>query len=144
MGRILGVDYGDSRIGLALSDPNKIIASPFKTIKNKGFDKTKKEILDIVKENKVELIVLGLPLSMSGTDTNQTKKVRKFQNSIQDFDIPIKMQDERLSSLTAKKSLIQQKIKTGYNKHFIDSTACLLYTSPSPRDTERSRMPSSA
>ena len=44
MGRILGVDYGDSRIGLALSDLNKIIASPFKTIKNKGFDKTKKEI----------------------------------------------------------------------------------------------------
>ena len=43
MGRIY-VDYGDSRIGLALSDPNKIIASPFKTIKNKGFDKTKKEI----------------------------------------------------------------------------------------------------
>ena len=127
MGRILGVDYGDSRIGLALSDPNKIIASPFKTIKNKGLDKTKKEIFDIVIENKVELIVLGLPLSMSGTDTNQTKKVRKFQNSIQDFDSPIKMQDERLSSLTAKKSLIQQKIKTGYKKHFIDSTAAAIF-----------------
>lgn len=127
MGRILGVDYGDSRIGLALSDPNKIIASPFKTIKNKGFDKTKKEIFDIVKENKVELIVLGLPLSMSGTDTNQTKKVRKFQNFIQDFDIPIKMQDERLSSFTAKKSLIQQNIKTGHNKHFIDSTAAAIF-----------------
>ena len=52
MGRILGVDYGDSRIGLALSDPNKIIASPFKTIKNKGFDKTKKEIFDIIRANK--------------------------------------------------------------------------------------------
>ena len=127
MGRILGVDYGDSRIGLALSDPNKIIASPFKTIKNKGFDKTEKEIFDIVIENKVELIVLGLPLSMSGTDTNQTKKVRKFQNFIEDFDIPIKMQDERLSSFTAKKSLIQQKIKTGYNKHFIDSTAAAIF-----------------
>ena len=104
MGRILGVDYGDSRIGLALSDPNKIIASPFKTIKNKGFDKTKKEIFDIVKENKVDLIVLGLPLSMYGTDANQTKNLRKFQNFIQDFDIPIKIQDERLSSFTAKKS----------------------------------------
>ena len=80
MGRILGVDYGDSRIGLALSDPNKIIASPFKTIINKGFDKTKKEIFDIIRENKVELIVLGLPVSMSGTETNQTKKVRKFQS----------------------------------------------------------------
>ncbi|MEL1224866.1 MAG: Holliday junction resolvase RuvX [Candidatus Neomarinimicrobiota bacterium] len=127
MGRILGVDYGDSRIGLALSDPNKIIASPFKTIKNKGLDKTKKEIFDIVKENKVDLIVLGLPVSMSGTETNQTKKVRKFQNFIQDLDIPIKLQDERLSSFTAKKSLIQQKIKTGHNKHFIDSTAAAIF-----------------
>ena len=126
MGRILGVDYGDSRIGLALSDLNKIIASPFKTIKNKGFDKTKKKISDIIKENKVELIVLGLPISMSGTDTNQTKKVRKFQRFIQDFDIPVEMQDERLSSLTAKKSLIQQNIKTGHNKHFIDSTAAAI------------------
>ena len=127
MGRILGVDYGDSRIGLALSDPNKIIASPFKTIKNKGFDKTKKEIFDIIRENKVELIVLGLPVGMSGTETNQTKKVRKFQNFIQDFDIPIEMQDERLSSFTAKKSLIQQKIKTGHNKHLIDSTAAAIF-----------------
>ena len=127
MGRILGVDYGDSRIGLALSDPNKIIASPFKTIKNKGFDKTKKEIFDIVKENKVEFIVLGLPVSMSGTDTNQTKKVRKFHNFIQDLDIPIELQDERLSSFTAKKSLIQQNIKTGHNKHFIDSTAAAIF-----------------
>ena len=127
MGRILGVDYGDSRIGLALSDPNKIIASPFKTIKNKGFDKTKKEIFDIIRENKVELIVLGLPISMSGADTNQTKKVRKFQNFIQDFDIPIEMQDERLSSFTAKKSLIHQNIKTGHNKHFIDSTAAAIF-----------------
>ena len=127
MGRILGVDYGDSRIGLALSDPNKIIASPFKTIQNKGFDKTKKEIFDIIRENKVELIVLGLPVSMSGTETNQTKKVRKFQSFIQDFDIPVEMQDERLSSFTAKKSLIQQKIKTGHNKHLVDSTAAAIF-----------------
>ena len=127
MGRILGVDYGDSRIGLALSDPNKIIASPFKTIKNKGFDKTKEEIFNIIKENNVELIVLGLPISLSGTETNQTKKVRKFQSFIQDFDIPIEIQDERLSSLTAKKSLIQQKIKTGHNKHLIDSTAAAIF-----------------
>ena len=127
MGRILGVDYGDSRIGLALSDPNKIIASPFKTIKNIGFDKTKKKIFDIIRENKVELIVLGLPVSMSGTETNQTKKVREFQSFIQDFDIPIEMQDERLSSFTAKKSLIQQKIKTGHNKHLIDSTAAAIF-----------------
>ena len=127
MGRILGIDYGDSRIGLAISDTNKIIASPFKTIKNKGFDKTKEKIFDIIQENKIEIIVLGLPISMSGADTNQTKRVRKFQHAIQDLDVPIQMQDERLSSLSAKKSLIQQKIKTGHNKHLIDSTAAAIF-----------------
>ena len=64
---------------------------------------------------------------MSGTDTNQTKIVRKFQDFIQDLDVPIQMQDERLSSLSAKKSLIQQKIKTGHNKHLIDSTAAAIF-----------------
>ena len=127
MGRILGIDYGDSRIGLAISDTNKIIASPFKTIKNKGFDKTKEKIFDIIQENEIEIIVLGLPISMSGADTNQTKRVRKFQDLIQDLDVPIQMQDERLSSLSAKKSLIQQKIKTGHNKHLIDSTAAAIF-----------------
>tara|TARA_Y100000817_G_C16576860_1_gene420122 strand:- start:215 stop:628 length:414 start_codon:yes stop_codon:yes gene_type:complete len=127
MGRILGIDYGDSRIGLAISDTNKIIASPFKTIKNKGFNKTKEKIFDIIQENEIEIIVLGLPISMSGTDTNQTKIVRKFQDFIQDLDVPIQMQDERLSSLSAKKSLIQQKIKTGHNKHLIDSTAAAIF-----------------
>jgi len=127
MGRILGIDYGDSRIGLAISDTNKIIASPFKTIKNKGFDKTKEKIFDIIQENDIEIIVIGLPISMSGADTNQTKRVRKFQDLIQDLDVPIQMQDERLSSLSAKKSLIQQKIKTGHNKHLIDSTAAAIF-----------------
>ena len=95
MGRILGIDYGDSRIGLAISDTNKIIASPFKTIKNKGFDKTKEKIFDIIQENEIEIIVLGLPISMSGADTNQTKRVRKFQDLIQDLEVPIQIQDER-------------------------------------------------
>ena len=127
MGRFLGIDYGDSRIGLAISDPNKIIASPFKTIKNEGFDKTKEKIFDIIKENEIELIVLGLPLGLSGSDTTQTQRVRMFQDFIKDLDIPIHMQDERLSSLSAKKSLIQQKIKTGHNKHLIDSTAAAIF-----------------
>ena len=127
MGRILGIDYGESRIVLAISDPNKIIASPFKTILNNGYDKTKEKILNIIQEYKIEIIVLGLPLSMSGNDTNQTKRVRKFQDLIQDLDVPIQMQDERLSSLSAKKSLIQQKIKTGHNKHLIDSTAAAIF-----------------
>ena len=127
MGRILGLDYGDSRIGLAMSDPNKIIASPLYTIQNKGADKLKIKLDSIIVENDIESLVLGLPISMTGKDTIQTEKVREFSKFLECFNIPIHMQDERLSSLSAKKSLIEQNVKTGHNKHLIDSTAAAIF-----------------
>ena len=127
MGRILGVDYGDSRIGLAISDLNKIIASPFKTIKNKGSYQLKEEFRNIIIDNDIERIVLGLPISLSGKETKQTDKVRDFFKFLEDFNVPVYMQDERLSSLSAKKSLIEQNVKTGHNKHLIDSTAAAIF-----------------
>ena len=66
MGRILGVDYGDSRIGLALSDPLKMIASPFKTIRNEGNEKCLHSLKAIINENEVEAVVVGLPIVMKG------------------------------------------------------------------------------
>lgn len=127
MGRILGVDYGDSRIGLAISDLNKIIASPFHTINNKDLVSLEKIIKSIILENDIECIVLGLPISMSGNENQQTVKVRKFSKFLESFGISIHLQDERLSSLSAKKSLIEQKVKTGHNKHLIDSTAAAIF-----------------
>ena len=127
MGRVLGLDYGDSRIGLALSDPLKLIASPLKTISNKSSEFIKKKLSDLIIDNDIELIVVGLPISMKGKETEQTKKVKLFIESIKCFDIPIFTQDERLSSISAKKSLIIQKIKTGQNKQLIDSTAAAIF-----------------
>jgi len=127
MGRILGVDYGDSRVGLAISDLNKIIASPFKTIRNEGVKQLTDQLKVIIIDNDIEEIVVGLPVSMKGADTKQTNKVRSFSKLLECFKIPIHMQDERLSSLSAKKSLIKQKVKTGHNKHLIDSTAAAIF-----------------
>ena len=127
MGRILGIDYGDSRIGLAISDLNKIIASPFHTIANKDSISLEERFKSIILENDIECIVLGLPISMAGNETRQTVKVREFSKSLESFGVPIHMQDERLSSLSAKKSLIEQKVKTGHNKHLIDSTAAAIF-----------------
>ena len=74
MGRILGVDYGDSRIGLALSDPLKMIASPFQTIRNEGSEKRLQSLQTLTEEQEVESIVVGLPIGMKGQETAQTKK----------------------------------------------------------------------
>jgi putative Holliday junction resolvase len=126
MGRILGVDYGDSRIGLALSDPLKMIASPYKTIRNEGSKKCLQSIQAIIKEDEVEAVVVGLPIGMKGQETAQTKKVREFATSLAILSLPIYLEDERLSSVSAEKSMIQQNIKTGHNKGMIDQRAAAI------------------
>ena len=82
MGRILGVDYGDVRVGLALSDTTKLIASPLKTIQNKNSGLLISELKEIISENDVESIVVGFPVGMKGQDTNQTVKVKDFIQSL--------------------------------------------------------------
>ena len=127
MGRVLGVDYGSSRVGLALSDPQKIIASPLDTLTNNGNDRLKKKLLELIKEKNVEYIVIGLPIGLKGQETSQTKIVREFAEEMRSLALPVYFQDERLSSLSAKKSLIEQNVKTGHNKSFIDSTAAAIF-----------------
>ena len=126
MGRVLGVDYGDSRIGLAMSDPIKIIASPFKTILNEGNEKCLQVFQSLIKEKDVEAIVVGLPIGLKGQETVQTKKVREFADLLYTLKLPIGLEDERLSSVSAEKSMIQQNIKTGHNKGLIDQRAAAI------------------
>ena len=126
MGRVLGIDYGDSRIGLAMSDPLKIIASPFNTIRNEGNEKCLQVFQSLIKEKDVEAIVVGLPIGLKGQETVQTKKVREFADLLYALKLPIHLEDERLSSVSAEKSMIQQNIKTGHNKGLIDQRAAAI------------------
>ena len=126
MGRILAIDYGDQRIGLALSDPLKIIASPYKTIINHDHHIVNL-IQDIIIIEDVELIIIGLPLAMSGQDTDQTKKVKFFSDKLSSKGIKIKFVDERWSSKAAKRSMKDQGIKTGHNKSLVDQTAAAIF-----------------
>ena len=126
MGRILGIDYGESRIGLAISDKTKSIAFPFKTIKNKNIDSLLEFLNKLSSEKNIESLVVGLPLGMNGEDTQQTKNIRIFSRSISSLRLPIFFQDERLTSISAKKSLIEQNIKTGNNKEKIDERAATI------------------
>ena len=127
MGRVLAIDYGDKRIGLALSDPLKIIASPFKTIRNDNKDNFIKLIEGIIIKEDVELIIIGLPLGMSGQITDQTTKVKIFSEKLLLIGITIKYVDERWSSIAAKRSIQEQGIKTGHNKQLVDQTAAAIF-----------------
>ena len=128
MGRLLAIDFGEKRVGLALSDPTKIIAKPFKSITYTDHDDLLNQILLIIEEKNVEKIILGFPKGLKGQNTPQTNKVISFFNLIKDKNvIPIVMEDERFSSVSAKKSLILQNIKTGHNKGLIDETAAAIF-----------------
>jgi putative Holliday junction resolvase len=128
LGRILGLDVGDRRIGVAISDPLHIIASPLSVIDRKIDPNYVGAIQKIIDEREVEAVVVGLPLTMKGLESSQTEKVIKFNEELsQHINIPIHSIDERLSSVTAESSLIQQGIKTGHNKGDIDKTAAAIF-----------------
>jgi len=128
MGRYLAIDHGVKRVGLALSDPMKIIAKPLKTITYKKSSDLFNELIKVINQEEVESIILGFPKGMKGQETMQTKIVLSFYEELKTkVEIPIVLQDERLSSLSAKKSLIQQNIKTGHNKSLIDETAAAIF-----------------
>ena len=125
MNRTLGIDYGDRRIGIALSDPLKIISKPLRTLKNN--DNFLTELKNIIEEKNVGAIVVGYPIGMKGQVTKQTEKVNSFIELLREnINIKIVKVDERLSSVSASNSLIQQGIKTGHNKELIDDTSAAI------------------
>ncbi len=126
MARILGIDFGEKRVGLALSDRLNLIASPYKTIQYASENDLLNKIKKIVSDKEIGTFVLGLPLNMKGQDSNQTKKVRSFKKLLTMLELPIFYEDERFSSVLAKNSLVLQNVKTGHNKSEIDKTAAAI------------------
>ncbi|MXY21739.1 MAG: Holliday junction resolvase RuvX [Dehalococcoidia bacterium] len=106
--RVLGLDVGDRRVGLALSDPTGFLASPFGFVDRGPSDLA--DIVHIAAENEVAEIVVGLPLSMSGDSGAQAGKVRGFIRELRSHtDLPIKTVDERLSTVQAQGMLRQSR-----------------------------------
>ena len=126
MGKSLGIDLGKKRVGIALSDNLNMIASPLKTLTYYNKKDLLIQLSKLIFEFDVEIIVLGLPLNMSGADSPQTKKIRDFKSSLSVLKVPIIYEDERLSSVSAKRSMVTQNIKTGHNKAEIDMRAAAI------------------
>ncbi len=104
--RTLGLDVGDKRIGVALSDPMGILASALTVIERKGDNSDFEVILGLVKEHEVGRIVVGFPRSMDGSIGKQAKKTSTFAEMLSTLtDVPVGMSDERLSTSIADKLL---------------------------------------
>jgi len=128
MGRIMALDVGDVRIGVAVSDLMGIIANPLETYTRKGIlDKDAQYIADLAKRNDVELFVSGLPLGLNGKENEQTEKTRQFIDALQNCsDIPIKYMDERFTTLSAERVLIEGNVRRENRKKVIDKVAATI------------------
>ena len=102
MRRIMGVDYGDVRTGIALSDPNRFLASGLGTIKEGGMRATAKKVAALALEHDVEIIVIGLPKNMDGSEGASAAKIRAFAELLGGLtDAKIEFLDERVSTMAA-------------------------------------------
>ncbi len=121
-GRILGIDFGMKRIGLALSDPLQMLASSYKTLWNEK--KVVNDICEIVDQNQIKAIVIGQPLHMSGDAGQMTDKVYKFAEKLDSHvEAPIFLWDERWTTVSAEKLLIETGMSPSRNRDKIDQLA---------------------
>ncbi|MFN2363307.1 MAG: Holliday junction resolvase RuvX [Halarsenatibacteraceae bacterium] len=105
--RILAIDYGQKRVGLALSDRLGITAQPFKTIINQSREELIDELAEIIKDNDITEVVIGLPLHMNGTEGERAEKSRILAADLEGaLNIPVYLQDERLSSAEVEKVML--------------------------------------
>ena len=101
--KILCVDYGDSRTGLAISDEGEILASPLETVYMRDFDRCAQMVAEAARKNGAGMIVVGDPLNMNNTRGERSEKCRLFAEKLRELlpDIPVRMWDERSSTVTA-------------------------------------------
>lgn len=125
--RVMGLDVGDVRIGIALSDLSRTIASPLESYRRKGFVKDIDYILALAKEREVGRIVSGLPLSMDGSENAQSAKVREFMEVLrQHTELPVEFIDERFTTVSAERLLIQADVSREGRRKVVDKIAAAI------------------
>ena len=124
MSRILGIDYGEKRIGVAVSDPTNTFAQPYTTLENKSQEYVFTQILKIAEEKDVARIVIGLPGNMNGTIGPKAREAMRFAEKLQDIThLPVVTWDERLSTSRAYTSLAASGMSLAKKKKKIDKMA---------------------
>ena len=122
--KAMGIDFGLARIGIALSDDTKFLASPFETYKRKSEDTDIQHLIDIIKTKNVDEIVCGLPMNMAGEEQEIAIKTRDFMRKLNEqMKIKIEFVDERLSSLMAEEMLKETERDWKKRKEKLDAVA---------------------
>lgn len=126
--RVLGIDVGSHRIGLALSDPTGMIAQSLTVIPRTGWRPMLEQLQRIITEHRVERIVVGLPLRMDGKEGDAALDAKAFAERLQRIlKIPVVLQDERLSTAEAERALVAQDIRREKRRTRRDAVAAALF-----------------
>lgn len=126
MKRLIGLDYGDKRIGVALSDESRTIASPHSVIPHKGWGPTAKAVAQIMRDTDAEFVVMGLPCHLEGGMGKQAEETLGFARVLEKHGIRVMMQDERLTSVTAEDALKEGGKTARESKLLVDQVAAAL------------------
>ncbi len=125
--RILALDHGTKRIGVAISDEMKMIAQPLEFIPAHPYDAFLARLKEILAQKEVELILIGMPRNMDGSYGPAATKVQEFVAALKDaVPIPLKTWDERLTSTQANRFLISANVKRSKRKEKVDQTAAAI------------------
>jgi putative Holliday junction resolvase len=104
--RVLALDYGSARCGCALSDPSGTIVTPIAEVARPASKRGLAALRELVREREVECVVVGLPLSLDGADTDQTRETREFARRLASGlgdEVPVEMHDERFTTRMAQR-----------------------------------------
>jgi len=123
----LGLDVGERWIGVALSDPLGILASPLMRLERTDDEAAVKAIADLVRKHEARAVVAGLPYSLNGNVGQQAVRVQDFLRKLaQSLSVPIQTSDERLSTVTAVQGMIEAGASRESRKGKIDAAAAAL------------------
>lgn len=125
--RILAIDHGTKRMGIAVSDELRTIAQPLEYIPAEPLDKFFERLKQIIADKQVSLIVIGVPRNMDGTYGPAAVKVQEFIAALKEtVTVPIKSWDERLTSVQANRYLIEADVRRSKRKEKVDKTAAAI------------------
>ena len=121
-GKLLGVDFGDTRTGLAVCDPFRLLASGIGYVSPGGIEKTADAVAEIAKEQGVVAIIVGLPVNMDGSEGGRAARCRKFAHLLEErLSLPVAMFDERMTTMTASRYLNETNTRGKKRKTVIDT-----------------------
>ncbi len=125
--RKMALDYGEVRIGIAFSDIMNIIANGYETYTRQDLDKDLEYLSKLCKEKEVDAIIMGLPINMDGTEGERAIKTREFAEKLSSVTgLPVKFLDERLTSVSAEKMLIEASVRREKRKQVIDKISATI------------------